>query len=214
MTVWSESDDTSDVLQSIESGMNNGNYESNNVKKVVYIGVPTNEQSQSDANGASRSQEMESIESHPGTSVFLPVGIAIVALTIACIAFFIARRRKNDDRNGPKPDTRSQPLSQLEAPPTIDLEDDINLLPSPEKMDMRPICTDSDTESAGRGSPVGMETDGEEDAPMKPIDDDDLHSVESSVFSKEDDSLESGSAASGLAAMGAASTLAMRMGSD
>jgi hypothetical protein len=60
-----------------------------------------------------------------------------------------------------------------------------------------------------------METGGEDDAPMKQLDDDDLHSVESSVFSKEEESVESGSAASsGLAAMGAASTLATRMGSD
>jgi hypothetical protein len=52
----------------------------------------------------------------------------------------------------------------------------------------------------------------EDNAPLKQVEED-LQSVESSVFSHEDESTESGSAASGLAAMGAASTLAKRMGS-
>ena len=211
MTVWSESDETSAVLQYIESSMNNGSYQSGNIQKVVYIGAPTStEESQSDVNGASRSQEMESVEQQPGISVFLPVGISIVVVAIACIAFFIVRRRKNDvwdERNGPRPEGKTEPHSKLEAPPTIDLEDDINLLPSQEKMDMRPINTDIDTESA--------EMSDEENSPMKPIHDEDLVSVESSVFSQErDESVESGSAASGLAAMGAASTLAAKLGSD
>lgn len=219
MTVWSESSDTSDVLQTIETDMNNGSYESGNVVKAVYIGVPTEEQLQSEgtteANGASKSQEMESVEAH-GSSIFLPVGVTIAVLALAFIALFLHRRR-NDDRNGPKPD-RSRPLqfqSKLEAPPTIDLEDDINLLPSPEKMDMRPINeTDSDSESA-RGSLDQMDgpfVQEDDDAPLKQVEED-LQSVESSVFSHEDESMESGSAASGLAAMGAASTLAKRMGS-
>ena len=215
MTVWSESSDISSVLQSIESGMNKGSYQADNIVKVVYKGVPSEEQLQrteadltTDANVASRAQSVDGSTNSSGKSVFLPIGITVFAIAMAWMAFFVVRRRKNDDRNGPKPD-RTQPLqTQLEAPPTMDLEDDINLLPSTEKLDMRPINeTDSDTASAGRGS-----MDQIDDIPMKQIDDEDIHSVESSVFSQENESVESGSAASGLAAMGAASTLALRMG--
>lgn len=222
MTVWSENSDISSVLQSIESGMDKGNYEADNIVKVVYKGVPTEEKLQqtgtnlaTEASVTTRAQSVDGSTNSSGKTVFLPIGITVFAVAMAWMAFFVVRRRKNYDRNGPKPN-RTQPLqTQLEAPPTMDLDDDINLLPSTEKLDMRPINeTDSDTASAGRGSMDQIdEPDAEDDTPMKKIDDEDLQSVESSVFSQENESVESGSAASGLAAMGAASTLALRMGS-
>eukprot|EP00956_Cyclotella_meneghiniana_P013710 scaffold19997_cov84-Cyclotella_meneghiniana.AAC.4 len=227
MTVWSENDDVSSVLQSIESGMKNGSYPSDNVVKMVYMGVPNEEELQTetadvtiDTNAAQAIDD--SPDSSSSMSIFLPVGISIFALVLACLAIFIIRRRKHNDRNGPKPD-QSEPLqSQLQAPPTMDLDDDINLLPSTEKIDMRPINdTDSDTESAGAAD------EGDKNAPMKEVDVEecsvetsvksDKSSVQSgsesgsgdlSVFSdEEEESLESGS---GLAAIGVASTLASR----
>lgn len=234
MTVWSEGDDASSVLQSIESGMENGNYQSDNVIKMVYMGVPTEEELHTetaevtiDTNAAQVIDD--STDSSSSMSIFLPVGISIFALALACIAVFIIRRRKHDDRDGPKQE-RSEPLqSQLQAPPTMDLDDDINLLPSMGKLDMSPINdTDSDTESAGAADEGGT------NAPVKEVDVEECSvdtsvrsgrssvrsgsasgSGELSVFSDEEESLRSGSAEShsGLAAIGVASTLATRVGS-
>lgn len=250
ITVWSDStstiDATADILDRVKYGMNNGSYESGNISKVVYIGVPSESNQPAEVDRANTittiSQEMTD-QGTPATSVFLPVGISICALAMAAVALFIIHRRRkaHAERNGPN--SSNTPLHQRELQvQSIDLEDDINLLPSPDKLDMRPIHdTDSDTESGGRnGSGDAIEDDTSLNSPYTPkakypinaaqtpmdvqccmlknlSQDDDVQSIQESIMSGEE-SAESGSAAgdksTALAAMGAASTLTMRMASS
>eukprot|EP00804_Cyclotella_cryptica_P027704 CCRYP_010304-RA/>CCRYP_010304-RA protein AED:0.03 eAED:0.03 QI:366/1/1/1/0.5/0.33/3/938/493 len=219
MTVWSDNAST-DILPLIKIGMKKDSYTSDKVVKVVYIGIPS-ESGINEANSSTNQSQEMSDNSATGTSggIFLPIVLSMFVLAFVSITLFIVHRRRkaNDERNGPKQPRRQQVLQTQ----TIDLEDDINLLPSPEKLDMRPIYeTDSDTASGEHKSFRELMKADESSAhrSVRSSDDEDLNSLQESVLSV-DESVESGSAASGkssaLAAMGAASTLTMRMaGSD
>lgn len=217
MTVWSD-DESTDILTLIETGMKNDSYKSDKVVKVVYIGIPA--ESDVKANAASTESQETADNSTTGASsgIFVPIGISIFVLAFIIITLFIVHRRRkaNDERNGPKP--LEPPNHHVLQTQTIDLEDDINLLPSPDKLDMRPIHeTDSDTASGEHRSLRESMKEKESSFPRS-VRSGDEDSLQESVLSA-DESVESGSAASGksssLAAMGAASTLTMRMaGSD
>ena len=209
MTIWSESDDTSSILQSISDGMNNGSYQSDNVAKMVYIGVPSKVDFQPEAATTLANKAVDTDNTRNKT-VLLPVGITLLVLAMACVTFFVTRRRRHDDRNGPKPEPSQFQQTKLEVSPTIDLEDDINLLSTMEKMDMTPITESARLDSLDEIDQLAAAY--ETIMPMKKLETEDMQSAASSILSHEDETAKCNGSASGLAAMGTASTLAMRMG--
>ena len=178
------------ILSLIRKGMEDDTYTNNEVQKLSYIGVRDTKDgsvSSTVTNEAKKKTELES-KNPPLLAIGLAVFFFALALTVA-FTLYVKRRRNSSEAIQ---ETLSPP------PPTSAIDpDDINLLPSHEKMDMRSVhSAESDVSTEDATEAYTHEEDRQERV------EDDLEEQQ-----------QRATAGSTLAAMGVASTVVTNMSS-
>lgn len=153
-----------ELLEYIESGMTSDSYTSGNVLKATYVGARTSSSSaqqgvvhsinnadggggKSEAVGIATTATVETTnKSNTSDKSLLAGGIILLIVAIGFIGLLLAYKRKHNRKfysDGPEEDDLTNPSAAAAAAGRCDIvsrdPDDVQLLPSPDKMDLRSI---------------------------------------------------------------------------